>query len=123
MRISTLTLLPAVALFVFAPTRARAQVRVTAHLGPALTINAYSPATEGDWHKNYHKWAPVTVYDYNGHYYSHSVRGARPVQIYRSGHRYFLPPQDQSWKGADKRYNYKRSPTDDDYRRAGPPHS
>ena len=85
-------------------------------------VTQYSQEVHGDWHTAYRQWQPTTVYFYNGHYYSHSVKGARPVQIYRHGNQRFLPPQDAAWANrGDKRYNYNRKPTDDDYRQAPPP--
>lgn len=62
------------------------------------------------------------MYVYEGHYYSRPVRGARTVVVYRQGRNYFLPPKDEEWaKHGDRRYDYKRRPTDDDYSHAAPP--
>lgn len=121
MRFSTLVAVPLVAALVAAPVRAPAQVSATIHLGPAITVGDYSASTYGDWHTHYRRWTPVTLYSYNGHYYSRNVRGSRAVMVYRSGKHYFLPPQDQAWNNADKRYNYARRPTDDDYHHTAPP--
>ena len=123
MRIATLVTYPLlVGALIALPTRAPAQVRVTARLGPEISLSAYSPAQHGDWRTNYRQWKPVTLYDVNGHYYQHSVRGARAVQVYRRGNEHFLPPQDQAWVGHDKRYNYKHQPSNDDYGRVQPRH-
>jgi len=104
------------------PRPGSAQVSVTLHLGNPVAITRYSPDVYGDWHTSYRTWRPVTLYFYNGNYYPRSVRGSRPVQVYRRQNQYFLPPQDAAWANrGDKRYNYRRRPTDDDYGRAPPP--
>ena len=123
MRTWKLLILTAAVVPCMAPARATAQVDVKVRLGNAITVTGYSADAYGDWHKNYRHWAPVTLYEYNGHYYQHNVRGARAVQVYRTNGHYFFPPQDASWDHADKRYNYARKPNDDDYHRAGPPPS
>jgi len=104
------------------PSRASAQIRITfgARLGPEIGISAYSQERMGDWRGSYRRWTPVTLYDINGRYYRNQVRGARPVLVYSYNNEYFLPPQDQGWNGMDRRYNYRRRPTDEDYGRARP---
>lgn len=122
MRISQLAILPVLAALAMATRPASAQISATIHLGSPVVVTRYSAETHGDWHTSYSRWRPTTVYAYNDQYYSHSVRGARPVQIYRQGNQNFLPPQDAAWANrADHRYNYNRRPTDDDYNRAAPP--
>ncbi len=114
--------LPLVAALMFAPHRAPAQINVTIRLGTPMMVTNYSPDYYGDWRTSYRQWRPVTVYYYQGQYYPKSVRGSRPVMIYRRGNENFLPPQDQSWANrGDKRFNYKRAPTSEDYSHAGPP--
>jgi hypothetical protein len=103
------------------PRPATAQISVSLHLGTPLVVTNYAPDAYGDWHTNYRNWRPVTVYSYNGQWYNHSVRGARPVVVYRSQNSYFLPPQDQDWNNKDRRYNYRRRPTSDDYSHAAAP--
>jgi hypothetical protein len=123
MRISLLAALPLVAVLALTPRQGSAQISATIHLGTPLVVTNYSADVHGDWHTNYSKWKPTTVYAYNGKYYSHSVKGARPVQIYHQQNQYFLPPQDAAWANrGDKRYNYNRKPTDDDYSHAAPAH-
>ena len=114
--------LPLVAALLLAPQRAPAQINITIRLGTPVMVMNYSSDYYGDWRTNYVQWRPVTVYYYQGQYYPKSVRGSRPVMIYRRGSDYFLPPQDQAWaKRGDKRFNYKRAPTEEDYRHAQPP--
>ncbi|MGD0483330.1 MAG: hypothetical protein ABSB58_01610 [Gemmatimonadales bacterium] len=119
MRIAALLTVPLFAGLLALPTGASAQisVRIGARLGPAITLSTYSPQQHGDWRTSYRQWRPVTVYSYNGQYYQHSVRGARPVQVYQRGNERFLPPQDKEWIGHDRRYNYRHRPTDEDYGR------
>jgi hypothetical protein len=93
------------------PPAARAQ------LGAQIGVFGYAADRAGDWRKNYKKWTPVTVYEFNGRYYQNNAPGTRAVQIYRYKDEYFLPPQDDKWVGADKRFDYKRQPNDDDRRR------
>ena len=104
------------------PARAPAQVNLSLtlsqRLGPELSIFAYSAPDHGAWRTTYRQWTPVTVYVYEGHYYRKSVRGARPMVIYRRNNEYFMPPEDRSWVGSDKRYNYKRQPIEEDRGRA-----
>jgi hypothetical protein len=103
------------------PRQAPAQVSVNLHLGTPLVVTNYAPEVYGDWHSSYRSWRPTTVYFYNGHWYNRSIRGSRPVVVYRSQNSYFLPPRDQEWNNKDRRYNYRRRPTDDDYSHAAPP--
>jgi hypothetical protein len=122
MRISLLATLPLLGALALTPRQGSAQISATIHLGNPVMVTNYSPDVHGDWHTNYRKWRPTTVYAYNNQYYSHSVKGARPVQIYHQGNQNFLPPRDAAWANrADKRYNYNRKPTDDDYSHAAPP--
>jgi hypothetical protein len=120
MRIMHLATLSAVlAVAVGSPRYASAQVSATIRLGTPLAVSAYSSSTHGEWATNYRKWTPTTVYVYNGKYYPRAVKGSHAVQIYRHGKEYFTPPRDDAWrKGADKRFNYKRVPSDDDYSHA-----
>src|ERR1043166_7645148 len=124
MRIATLLTVPLLAVLIVPPARASAQMNVNVsfgtRLGPEIPVYVYSPERRGDWRKNYRRWKPVTLYDVNGRYYRNHVRGARPVLVYIHENEYFLPPQDQAWKGSDKRYDYQRQPTDVDYGRAHP---
>jgi hypothetical protein len=92
-------------------------VAVAPRFGVELGVVGYSADRAGDWHTNYKRWTPVTVYELNGRYYPNSGPGARPVQIYRYQDEYFLPPRDHAWMGFDKRFDYKHVPTDDDWRR------
>jgi hypothetical protein len=122
MRVSLLATLPLLGALAVTPRHGSAQVSATIRLGNPVVVTNYSPEVYGDWHTNYRRWRPTTVYSYNGHYYSHSVRGARPVQIYHRQNQYFLPPRDDAWGNhGDHRYNYNRRPTDDDYSHAAPP--
>lgn len=108
------------ALICFVPAaRASAQVGVSVglKLGNERVVAAYSPERYGAWQASYKSWKPTTVYAVNGHYYDKSTKGSRAVVVYRKGSDYFMPPQDEKWVGADKRYNYKRKPVDEDYRR------
>jgi hypothetical protein len=124
MRITTLVTLPLFGALLVVPTRASAQVTISVsfgtRLGPEIGVFAYAPDRLGDWRTNYRRWTPVTLYDINGHYYRNPVRGARPVLVYSYRNEYFLPPQDESWRNADRRYNYRRQPTRDDYGRVRP---
>jgi hypothetical protein len=122
--ISRFAVLPLLGALALTPRQGSAQISATIHLGSPVVVTNYSASVHGDWSTSYKTWTPKTVYAYNGQYYSHSVTGARAVQIYHHGNQNFLPPQDPAWaKGADKRYNYTRKPTDDDYTRATAPHS
>jgi hypothetical protein len=122
MRFAAFLTLPLFGVLALAPRQGSAQVTVTLRLGNPVVITHYAPEVYGDWHTSYRNWQPVTLYFYNGRYYPRSVKGARSVQVYRRQGRYFLPPQDDAWANrGDRRYNYKRRPTDDDYRNAAPP--
>ena len=122
MRSATWLAVPVLAALIALPTRASAQgsisVQFGTRLGPEVGLSAYSSARMGDWRSNYRRWTPVTLYDINGRYYRNQVRGARAVQVYSYDNEYFLPPQDQGWNGADRRYNYQRQPDNADYGRA-----
>jgi hypothetical protein len=92
-------------------------VSVSVKLGPERAVRSYSSDKYGDWHTNYKKWTPTTVYYTNGHYYGKKTDGSRAVMVYKKGSDYFLPPKDNDWVGKDKRYNYDRKPIDEDYNR------
>ena len=92
-------------------------VSVGLRLGNERVVAAYSPERYGEWRANYKRWKPTTLYVVNGHYYDKYTRGSRAVVVYRRGGEYFLPPQDSKWVGYDRRYNYRRRPNDEDYRR------
>ena len=94
-----------------APAQVNLTVRFGTRLGPDIGVFAYSPERNGDWHANYRKWTPVTLYDVNGHYYRNSVSGSRAVAVYSYNDEYFLPPTDREWVGKDSRYNYNRQPS------------
>jgi hypothetical protein len=108
----------AIALPVRAPAQVSISVNLSRQLGPEISLFAYSQSNHGDWQTSYRNWTPVTIYDYNGHYYRKSVKGSRAVAVYSRNNEYFLPPQDNAWVGKDKRYNYKRQPTETDRGRA-----
>jgi hypothetical protein len=124
MRIANVLTVSLLAALLALPGRASAQVNINVkfgtRLGPDVGVFAYSPERMGDWHANYRKWTPVTLYDVNGHYYRSSVSGSRGVVVYSYNDEYFLPPTDAGWVGVDKRYNYKRRPIADDIGRARP---
>ena len=124
MRITGLLSLPLFGALVAMPARAPAQLNLTVHfgtrLGPEIGVYSYSPQRQGDWRVNSGRWRPVTLYDVNGHYYRHSVSGARAVVVYSYHNEYFLPPRDQAWVNSDRRYNYRRQPNQDDYGRNRP---
>jgi hypothetical protein len=113
--------LPLLAAMAVLPSRASAQVNLSVRfgtrLGPDIGVFAYSPERMGDWHQNYRKWTPVTLYDINGRYYRNSVSGSRAVSVYSYNGEYFLPPSDESWVGRDQRYNYTRRPGAEDANR------
>jgi hypothetical protein len=92
-------------------------VGVSATLGEEIGVLGFSAERAGDWHRNYRRWTPVTVYEFHGRYYSHAAPGARPVQIYSYRGEYFLPPADREWVGLDKRFDYAHRPTDEDRQR------
>jgi hypothetical protein len=124
MRITALLTVPVLAALIALPTRAPAQgfisVSFGTRLGPEIGVSAYSQQRHGDFQANYRRWTPVTLYDVNGHYYRENVRGARAVQVYSYDNEYFLPPQDNGWNGQDRRYNWRRQPTEADYGRVRP---
>ncbi len=127
MRVLKLAILPVLALLALTPLRSEAQISATIQLGPPqrawgheVVVTNYAPEAYGGWQTNYRRWAPVTLYYVDGHYYPNRVRGARAVVVYRSGTRTFLPPRDAAWDHADRRYNYTRRPVDDDYNHARP---
>ena len=130
MRVSRLATLPVLAILALTPQRSNAQVSATIQLGPPqrswgheVVVTNYAPEVHGDWRASYRRWAPVTLYYANGHYYPNRVRNARAVTVYRSGGRTFLPPRDPAWDHQDHRYNYSRRPNDEDYNHAAPPPS
>lgn len=124
MRLASWMIVPFAAALLALPARAPAQVSISvgfgARLGPDVGVFAYSPERMGDWHANYRRWTPVTLYDVNGRYYRHSVAGARAVEVYYYHDEYFLPPPDAAWVGADRRYNYRRQPLVEDRGRVRP---
>jgi hypothetical protein len=125
MRLGKLVALPLLAAMIAVPAqRAHAQVSINvklgARLGPEVGIFAYSPERLGDWHANYRKWTPITVYDVNGHYYRHPVGGSRAVVVYSYNGEYFFPPTDHAWVGFDKRYDYHHAPIEVDFGRVHP---
>lgn len=124
MRITRLVAVPLAAILMAVPVMASAQVNISvrfgARLGPEIGVFAYSPERHGDWHANYRKWTPVTLYDVNGHYYRNEVAGSRAVMVYTYHNEYFFPPTDHDWVRFDKRYNYRRAPVDADVDRARP---
>ena len=124
MRIANWMAAPLMVALVALPSRATAQVNLSVRfgtrLGPDVGVFAYSPERMGDWHANYRKWTPTTLYDINGHYYHNSVEGSRAVGVYAYNGQYFLPPTDHAWVGFDKRYNYDRRPLEADIGRARP---
>jgi hypothetical protein len=124
MRISRMMAAPLAAVLMAVPAMASAQVNISVkfgtRLGPDVGVFAYTPERMGDWHANYRKWTPVTLYDVNGHYYRTQVEGARPVMVYTYNNQYFFPPTDHEWVGRDTRYNYKRAPVEVDIGRARP---
>jgi roadblock/LC7 domain-containing protein len=85
-----------------------------------IGVLGYALERAGDWRTNVRRWTPVTVYAVRGRYYSNNVAGSRPVMVYRYRNEYFLPPHDQAWVGFDRRFDYNRRPSDDDYVRARP---
>jgi hypothetical protein len=124
MKLSTLLAVPLLGALLALPAQAPAQLNVSVQfgtrLGPEIGVFAYSPERYGDWRRNFRRWTPVTLYDINGHYYRHAVRGARPVVVYSYNNEYFLPPQDDAWVRFDSRYNYGRRPMSDDMSRVRP---
>ena len=121
MRISSLATLPLIAVLALAPAKSSAQVSVSLRLGPPVVVHSYTPEVYGDWHSSYRSWTPTTRYYYDGKWYDKSVRGSRAVAVYRNrSGEVFLPPQDHDWDNKDKRYNYKRRPSDEHYQHVVP---
>lgn len=87
----------------------------TTGYGNELAVTNYSPRVHGEWQTSYSQWQPATVYHLNGKYYPNQVSGSRSLMVYQSQGQYFLPPRDQQWTNADRRYNYSLRPTDQDY--------
>lgn len=104
-----------------APGYVATGVDVEARLGPGVALYQYDAIRDGEWRSSYRQWTPVVVYELNGTYYPTKVRGGRQVQVYRYQSSYFLPPRDQEWRKADRRYNTRKAPTDADYGRARRP--
>ena len=115
MRASWIAALPLVAALALAPRPGSAQASVTLQFGRPTVVTNYAPEVYGDWTTSYIRWQPVTLYYFDGHYYSRPVPRGRVVQVYRSGTAYFLPPRDRGWDNKDKLYNYSHRPTEDDY--------
>jgi hypothetical protein len=84
--------------------------------GSEVVVNTYSPEAYGNWRSGYRRWRPVTLYSRDNRYFLRAVPGSRPVSVYSWNNQYFLPPQDRQWDQYDRRFNYGRRPTDDDYR-------
>lgn len=124
MRLSRVMGAALAAALIATPAMASAQVNISVkfgtRLGPEIGVFAYTPERHGDWHANYRKWTPVTLYDVNGHYYRAEVAGSRPVMVYTYNNEYFFPPTDHAWVGFDKRYNYQRAPVEVDLHRVRP---
>ena len=118
MRITTIIAASLCGALIALPASTTAQVSLSVslskRLGPEVSLAAYSPAIHGEWKTSYRHWTPVTLYEYGGRYYHHSVSGARAVGMYSHNNQVFLPPTDRAWLGYDRRYNYKRVPNDDD---------
>jgi hypothetical protein len=89
-------------------------VAISAKFGTEIGVFGYSADRAGDWHANYRHWTPVTLYEVNGHYYPKSGPGSRAVAMYRYKDEYFLPPSDEKWINADKRFDYDHRPNQDD---------
>jgi hypothetical protein len=84
--------------------------------GPEIIVRPFDPDIVGDWRYGYRRWQPVTLYYIDNRYFSRPVPGGRAVSVYRYHNQYFMPPQDNDWRrNADRRFNYRRAPTDDDY--------
>ena len=121
MRTSSLAIALLVGAAAIVPRHAPAQISVSLHLGRPVVVTNYAPESYGDWRTGYRSWTPVTLYYYDGNWYPRAVRGGRAVVVYRTGGRYFLPPQDAGWDRHDRRYNYRRRPSVDDYNHVQPP--
>jgi hypothetical protein len=78
-----------------------------------LAVGAYAAGEVGGWQTSFTLWTPVTVYELEGQYYPRAVSGGRAVEIYRYRDRYFMPPDDRHWIGADRRYDYRLRPVRD----------
>ncbi len=102
------------------PAQVDISIKVGSQLGPEMRIFAYSPARYGAWRTNYRRWTPTVIYEVRGHYYHHDVRGARAIVVYVDHGDYFFPPDDKSWIGFDKRYDYTHRPVAIDFARARP---
>jgi hypothetical protein len=101
------------------PAQGGAEVGVVARApAPEVVVYAYSSSYYGDWRAAYPGWTPVTIYYFDGRYYSRPIPRARTVVVYRRGGDYFFPPRDRAWRGADRRYDYRREPTWRDHGRA-----
>jgi hypothetical protein len=107
MRTATLLTVSLLAGLIALPTRASAQVSATITIGvrtgTPLIVSAYSPQEHGPWQQNYRTWTPVTLYEYDGHYYVVQVRDrhnhgvGRPVAMYRNRNGYFMAPTGPEW--------------------------
>jgi hypothetical protein len=118
-RASLLTILPLIGVLAVAtPRQAPAQVSINLRLGPPVVVTNYAPDVYGNWRTDYMSWHPVTVYYYEGQWYTRPIRQARPVVVYQYRNQYFLPPRDAGWVNQDRRYDYRRRPVDDDYNHA-----
>ncbi len=84
--------------------------------GREIVVDAYTPEAFGDWRRMWRRWTPVTLYARDGRFFARQVPRSRAVQLYRFNNHYFLPPRDADWNNADRRYNYRRRPGDEDYR-------
>lgn len=122
MRTATLLALTLVGGMIARPAQAPAQInigiRFGSRLGPEISLFAYSPVRYGNWRTNYRRWRPVTLYEMNGHYYRYRINGARAVEAYTYRNEYFMPPRDEAWINRDRRFDYRRRPSNDDYDRA-----
>ncbi len=103
------------------PTYTEAGFGVAAGYGPAISLYGYYPDYFGDWRRSYQQWDPVVIYELHGTYYPQPVRGARALEVYRSGSSYFLPPRDRAWARTERRFGPKRMPNGHDYSRARRP--
>lgn len=75
-----------------------------------LAIGVYAADRDGDWRTSLTLWTPITVYEVGGGYYPRAMPGSHAVEVYRYRDRYFLPPEDHDWIGADRRYDYNKRP-------------
>jgi hypothetical protein len=90
------------------------RVVVSEKFGEEIGVFGYSAERAGDWHVAYRRWTPVTLYEFHGRYYPKAGPGSRPVAMYRFKDEYFLPPADEKWINADKRFDYDHRPNQDD---------